>query len=121
MNQSIDFTFSQPYFNGTYVSDIYGPRYASLSNRQVSGSITYFSFFSDALFANTTNLVMYFGNDFLYAMHNVDWSNPVVTINPDGGYFHQYKFIVRLSNTTTFPQNQNGLPFSEFMNASIYE
>lgn len=121
INQSIDFTFSQPYFNGAYVSDIYGPRYASLSNRQVSGSITYFSFFSDALFANTTNLVMYFGNDFLYAMQNVDWSNPVVTISPDGGYFHQYKFIARFSSSTTFPQNQNGLPFSEFMNASIYE
>jgi hypothetical protein len=119
ISQNIDFTFSQPFYNGSYVSDIYGPRYASLSNRQVSGSITYFSFFSDALFANTTNLVMYFGNDFLYAMQNVDWSNPIVSINPDGGYFHQYKFIARFSNVTTFPQH--GKPFSEFMNASIYE
>jgi len=56
---------------------------------------------------------MYFGNDFIYAMENVDWSNPRISINPDGGYFHEYDFIARYGYQTAAPTNN--LPYSEFM------
>ena len=44
---------------------------------------------------------------------NVDWSNPRISINPDGGYFHEYDFIARYGYQTAAPTNN--LPYSEFM------
>jgi hypothetical protein len=114
ITQSVDLVFTQPYRNFAPMSDIFGPKYARLVNRNVSGTITYFSYNnSNVLSANTSNLTMYFGNDFIYAMENVDWSNPRISINPDGGYFHEYDFVARYGYQTAAPANN--LPYSEFM------
>jgi hypothetical protein len=114
ITQNVDLVFTQPYRNLSPMSDIFGPKSAGLSNRSVSGTITYFSYNnSNILSSNSSSLTMYFGNDFIYSMVNVDWSNPRVTINPDGGYFHDYDFIARYGQSTAAPLN--GLPYSEFM------
>lgn len=114
ITQNVDLVFTQPYRNFAPMSDIFGPKNARLVNRSVSGTITYFSYNnSNVLSANSSNLTMYFGNDFIYAMENVDWSNPRVSINPDGGYFHEYDFIARYGYQTAAPANN--LPYSEFM------
>ena len=114
ITQNVDLVFTQPYRNFAPMSDIFGPKNARLVNRSVSGTITYFSYNnSNVLSANSSNLTMYFGNDFIYAMENVDWSNPRISINPDGGYFHEYDFIARYGYQTAAPANN--LPYSEFM------
>jgi antibiotic biosynthesis monooxygenase (ABM) superfamily enzyme len=59
---------------------------------------------------------MYFGGPFLFPMYNVDWSNPVVTVRPNGGYQFEYKFIARFAsnaNITAFA-GSNNYPVSEF-------
>lgn len=114
INQSVDLVFTQPYRNFAPMSDIFGPKFARLVNRTVSGTLTYFSYNnSNVLSTNSSNLTMYFGNDFIYAMENVDWSNPRISINPDGGYFHEYDFVARYGYQTAAPANN--LPYSEFM------
>jgi hypothetical protein len=47
-------------------------------------------------------------------MKNVDWQQPVITINPGSGFFIEYNFTVRLTEITYF----NGfgtLRVSEFL------
>lgn len=105
IDQTVDLQFTVPYTD-TYKRDDIGPKFASMTSREVSGSITYFCYNSELKFPNSTGLSVYFGGPFFYAMKNVDWSNPVVTITPGGGYTHVYKFKARVPVGTYLP-NQN--------------
>jgi hypothetical protein len=117
VQQSVDFTFTYPgysFSNNLYeFYDIAGPRFASLGNRRVTGSIKIFSP-QNYSFVNTnaSSLTLYFGSVFFYSMKNVDWQQPVVTINPGNGYFIEYNFTVRMTEFTAF----NGL-----LNARVSE
>ena len=110
VQQSVDFTYTYPgysYGNNLYeFYDIAGPRFASLSNRRVTGSIKLFSPQNYSFInTNASSLTLYFGSVYFYTMKNVDWQQPIVTINPGNGYFIEYNFTVRLTEFTAF----NGL------------
>jgi hypothetical protein len=100
--------------NPTYFGDKVGPRFASLTSREVSGSIKIFSYVNTSIInKNSTPLTMSFGPLYFYRIKNVDWSNPDVQINPTGGYTHEYKFVARLGEFTAFFGTGNKL-VSEF-------
>ena len=110
IDQNIDFTFTYPGFsygnNLIEFYDVAGPRFASLVNRTVTGSIKVFSPQNYSFInTNASSLTMYFGSVFFYTMKNVDWQQPSVSISPGSGYFIEYKFTVRLTEFTAF----NGL------------
>ena len=119
IQQNIDLTFTYPgYSFGKLLyefGDIAGPRFASLQDRKVTGSIKLFSPQNYSFInSNASSLTLYFGSVFYYTMKNVDWQQPVITINPGNGYFIEYNFTVRLTETTYF----NGfgtLRVSEFL------
>jgi hypothetical protein len=117
IQQSVDFTYTYPgysYGNQIYeFYDIAGPRFASLSSRRVTGSIKIFSPQNYSFInTNSSSLTLYFGSVYFYSMKNVDWQQPVITINPGSGYFIEYNFTVRLTEFTAF----NGL-----LNARVSE
>jgi hypothetical protein len=119
IQQNIDLTFTYPGYSFGYLlyefGDIAGPRFASLQNRKVTGSIKLFSPQNYSFInSNASSLTLYFGSVFYYTMKNVDWQQPVITINPGNGYFIEYNFTVRLTEITYF----NGfgtLRVSEFL------
>ena len=119
IQQNIDLTFTYPGYSFGYLlyefGDISGPRFASLQNRKVTGSIKLFSPQNYSFInSNASSLTLYFGSVFYYTMKNVDWQQPVITINPGNGYFIEYNFTVRLTEITYF----NGfgtLRVSEFL------
>jgi hypothetical protein len=123
-NFNLEFTYPSVYgssfFNGNnymqYAGDRVGPKFLSLKSRTVSGSITYFSYSNTAPILNTSGLTMYFGGPFLFPMYNVDWSNPIVTIRPGGGFQFEYKFLARFASNTnvTAFAGSNNYPASEF-------
>jgi len=83
------------------MGDKFGPRYASLKQRSVSGSITYYGNKKRQNKANnSTGLTLYFGGPFYFAMKNVEWSAPSIEIVPGGGYKHTYDFVARLPEYT---------------------
>lgn len=96
IQQQIDLTYTNPYYENNYKGDKFGPRFASLKSRSVSGSIKYFGYNKSERIPNTSGLSIYFGGPFYYAMKNVDWSNPSIEIAPGGGYIHTYNFKARL-------------------------
>ena len=107
IQQSIDFTYTYPGYsfgNNLYeFFDIAGPRFASLSNRRVTGSLKLFSPQNYSFInTNASSLTLYFGSVFFYSMKNVDWQQPTVTISPGRGYFIEYNFTVRLTEFTAF-------------------
>jgi hypothetical protein len=119
VSQQIDFVFTYPGFS--YLDkveqfyDIAGPRFASLTSRQVTGSLSLFCQTNyNFINTNASSLTMYFGNIFFYTMKNVDWQQPTVTINPGGGYIIKYDFIARLTEETYFAGLGNPR-VSEFM------
>ncbi len=121
VNQNVNFDFTMPAgdiindrSNPTYIGDKVGPRFASLTSREVSGSIKIFSYVNTSIInKNSTPLTMSFGPLFFYRIKNVDWSNPDVQISPTGGYTHEYKFVARLEEFTAFFGTGNPL-VSEF-------
>ena len=104
INNNIDLNFTYPMIDLTqFAFDDVGARYAQLSSRSVSGSVKFFSF-EDTLPWNNNNIItMYFGGPYIYCIKNVDWQNPVVTISPGSGYFHEYKFVARFGEITYWP------------------
>lgn len=121
VSQNISYEFTMPAgdilndsSNPTYFGDKVGPRFASLTSREVSGSIKIFSYVNTSIInKNSTPLTMSFGPLYFYRIKNVDWSNPDVQINPTGGYTHEYKFVARLEEFTAFFGTGNKL-VSEF-------
>jgi len=113
INQNVDLVFTNPYTD-TYKRDDIGPKFASLSSREVSGSITYFCFNKTFQQPNSSGLSVYFGGPFFYAMENVDWSNPSISIQPGGGYTHTYKWKARVPTGTYLPSNDLNKNMSEF-------
>lgn len=117
INQTVDLGFTNPYTD-TYKRDDIGPKFASLQSREVSGSITYFCFNKTLQQPNSSGLSVYFGGPFFYAMENVDWSNPSISIQPGGGYTHTYKWKARVPTGTYLPNNDlkniNSNNMSEF-------
>ena len=112
VNQEISYSFTYPGstnddYTINYYGDKVGPKYASLSSREVTGSIKYFSFDKDVILPNTSSLTMYFGGPFFFSMKYVDWNNPTVTIEPNSGYTHTYSFRARLTDNVGFPQSDN--------------
>ena len=107
IQQDISLTFTYPGFSfGKYLREFYdiaGPRFANLERRVVTGSLKLFSP-QNKTFINTiaSPLTLYFGNSFYYTMNNVDWQQPIVTINPGNGYFIEYNFTVRMTEITAF-------------------
>jgi hypothetical protein len=98
-----------------YFGDIVGPRFAHLESREVTGSIKIFSYVNTSIInKNTTSLAMAFGPVYFYTIKNVDWSNPEIRINPSGGYTHEYNFIARFGEFTTFYNSNNNRQVSEF-------
>lgn len=110
VSQNIQYEFTMPAGDilndraaPKYFGDKVGPRFASLASREVTGSIKIFSYVNTSIInKNSTSLTMAFGPLYFYRMKNVDWSNPDVQINPSGGYTHEYKFIARFGEFTTF-------------------
>jgi hypothetical protein len=47
-------------------------------------------------------------------MKNVDWQQPVITINPNKGYYIEYNFTARLNEFTSF-NGLNDTRVSEFL------
>jgi hypothetical protein len=107
IQQDVSLTFTYPGFSfGKYLREFYdiaGPRFASLERRVVTGSLKLFSP-QNYSFINTiaSPLTLYFGSVFYYTMKNVDWQQPIVTINPGNGYFIEYNFTARMSEITAF-------------------
>lgn len=119
IQQQVDLTFTYPgYSVSTQIIDFYdvaGPRFASLANRTVSGSIKLFSPQNYSFITtNASSLTLYFGSVFFYSMKNVDWQQPIVTINPGNGYFIEYNFTCRLTEFTAF-SGLNNSRVSEFL------
>lgn len=119
ISQSVNFTFTYPGYsigNNLYeFYDVAGPRFASLGDRKVTGSIKLFSPQNyPFITTNSSSLTMYFGNVFYYTMKNVDWQQPDVTISPGNGFFIEYNFTVRLTEFTAFNGLLNGR-VSEFL------
>lgn len=126
ITQNIDLQFTYPgaltnNFVMEYFGDKIGPKFAALSERTVSGTITFFSFDKDMVLPNTSGLTMYFGGPFFYAMKYVDWNNPTVNIEPNSGYTHKYTFKARLTDDVSFPQSDNlDQVVSEFTGAPTF-
>lgn len=109
IQQNIDLEFTTPTYKNIQYNDKFGPRFASLRGRTVSGSITYYGFTQRENMPRTSGLTLYFGGPFYYAMKNVDWSNPSISIDPGGGYTHTYNFIARLPEGV----NYVGFPYED--------
>jgi len=119
ISQSIDFTYTYPGYSIFNIlndfTDIIGPRFASLSDRRVTGSIKIFSPQNFSFInSNASSLTMFFGSVFYYTMQNVDWQQPSITINPGSGYFIEYKFTARMTKTT-YLNGFGNLRVSEFL------
>lgn len=110
ISQSIELTYTYPGYSTGYgikslieFTDVVGPRFASLSNRKVTGTLKLFSPQNYSFInTNASSLTLYFGSVFFYSMKNVDWQQPSITINPGSGYFIEYNFTVRLTEITAF-------------------
>lgn len=115
ISQNIEFGFTTPYAEGQYLGDLVGPKYASLRDRTVTGSISiYRAKAADFLdIYPESPLTLYFGNNFLFHFRNVDWGNPQFALAPDKGEIHTWSFTVRIPQGAGFWGNTSGGPVSE--------
>ena len=94
----------------------FGPRYLNLSDRKVSGSITWLSNQASFYIPRSSSLTLYFGAGFYFPMQNVDWQNPTVQAVPGRGYIHQFNFIARAVDGAVLNGfKQTGSYVSEFL------
>ena len=94
-----------------------GPRFWNMTDRKVSGSITWLSNQYNFYIPTSSSLTMYFGTGFYFPMENVDWQKPKITAVPGQGYLHQFNFIARAVNGAVangFKSNSIGSFVSEF-------
>ncbi len=104
ITQDISLTHTVPLLEDGNSADVIGPKFAALKSRIVTGTITLFNAnLNDYLdkYA-TSSLVMYFGGNYLFHMRDVDWSNPVYSMTPNGGRIHTWSFTARISQGTGF-------------------
>lgn len=104
ITQDISLTHTVPLLEDGNSADVIGPKFAALKSRSVTGTITLFNAnLNDYLdkYA-TSSLVMYFGGNYLFHMRDVDWSNPVYSMTPNGGRIHTWSFTARISQGTGF-------------------
>jgi len=86
--------------NNGIQSDKHGPRFASIENRQVKGTIEFYSRnrridFPVRSNGSSSSLTMYFGGPFLFIMENVDWQQPKLSAKAGKGFVHTLDFIAR--------------------------
>lgn len=94
-----------------------GPRFWNMTDRKVSGSITWLSNQYNFYIPTSSSLTMYFGSSFYFPMENVDWQKPKITAVPGQGYLHQFNFVARAVNGAVangFKYNSIGSYVSEF-------
>lgn len=86
--------------NNGIQSDKHGPRFVSIENRQVKGTIEFYSRnrridFPVRSNGSSSSLTMYFGGPFLFIMENVDWQQPKLSAKAGKGFVHTLDFIAR--------------------------
>jgi hypothetical protein len=88
-----------------------------MTDRKVTGSITWLSNQYNFYIPTSSSLTMNFGAGFYFPMENVDWQKPKITAVPGQGYLHQFNFIARAVNGAVangFKSNSIGSFVSEF-------
>lgn len=118
VSQQVSLQHTNPVLdNGSY-TDVVGPKFAALSSRTVTGSITIFNAKLDDYLDKypTSSLTMYFGGNFLFHMKDVDWSNPLVSMTTAGSRYHTWNFTARLPQDAGFwgSTSPEGNAVSEF-------
>ncbi|MBS1722350.1 MAG: hypothetical protein JSS66_05025 [Armatimonadetes bacterium] len=119
MRQAVSFNYTCPTRGKT---DAHGPRFVSVSDRVVTGSVTFVGRDREALFDGMTegasgSVTMYFGGSFLFPMQNVDWQKPTTNIVAGQVYSVTYSFVARACDyavTKGFLPDTAGYPVSEF-------
>lgn len=92
-----------------------GPRYATLTKRTVTGSITYASNSASFNIPVSSELTMYFGDIFYFPMQNVDWQKPVISLEAGNIYLHTFSFIARVVDGAVTNSYRNQGYCSEFL------
>ena len=116
ITQNIELIFTTPQDSLlNYYGDKIGPKYVEISNRKVTGSITFYSTEREIYLNNTGSLTMYFGNDFFFPFDDVEWQKPKFKAI-EKGYEHEYNFIARVAkNSLNTPDTKyKNFPVSEF-------
>jgi hypothetical protein len=116
ISQNVELVFTTPQDSlQNYYGDKIGPKYVEISNRKVTGSITFYSTEREIYLNNTGSLTMYFGNDFFFPFDDVEWQKPKFKAT-EKGYEHEYNFIARVAkNSLNTPDTKyKNFPVSEF-------
>lgn len=92
-----------------------GPRYATLTKRTVTGSITYASNSASFNIPVSSELTMYFGDIFYFPMANVDWQKPTISLEAGNIYVHTFGFIARVVDGAVTNSYRNPGYCSEFL------
>jgi len=92
-----------------------GPRYATLKSRVVTGSITYTSNTQSFNIPVSSELTLYFGDIFYFPMQNVDWQKPIITLEANNNYVHNFQFIARVVDGAVTNSYRNAGYCSEFL------
>ncbi len=108
MSQRVDFTVTCP---KPGYKDEQGPRYITISEREVSGELSYYSRTSEVIIPQNEGaaFTMYFGGSFFFSMPQIEWQFPQIEIIPGVGFYHTYRFLARAA------ENAPVLFGSEFM------
>ena len=114
MHQKIDFRAPSPASPFTIEQ---GPRFASITERVVTGKITYQAR-TDLMDPPTTDsLTLYFGTVFLFPMDNIEWLPRETSAKAGSFHLHTFTFKARAAdNAITIPYapGAEGMPCSEF-------
>jgi hypothetical protein len=114
LEQEMHYEFPVPSGERT---DEHGPRFASVSSRKVTGSLTYWSRTKSFELPNTSALTLYFGSIWFFPMPNIEWQKPRLEVVPGQGYLHTFDFIARaapLAVQKGFVAAAADYPISEF-------
>jgi len=103
-------------------TDIHGPKFAEITSRNVTGSIT-FAGRKGSIYDDIENLIfdqplsLYFGGPFYFPMNHVDWAMPSVNMDGGGVWRHTYNFVAKITDNAQmvgFDYETGGYPTSEF-------
>jgi hypothetical protein len=114
LKQEMHYEFPVPSGGRT---DENGPRFASVTGRTVTGSLTYWSRTRSFELPNTGALTLYFGSIWFFPMPNIEWQKPRLEVVPGQGYLHTFEFIARaapLAIQKGFITDAADYPISEF-------